>query len=97
MHCCPLFGEENAQVRVDGKGSGAQREGWGGCPRQRLEGWGADWQEAINGTISEQATSQRSRMRWEMELCAGDKDKMSQCYVVDERKSVEGSQERCDV
>lgn len=51
VHCYRLFGEDNAQVRVDGERSGTQREVWDGCPRQRLEGWVVDWQEAINGTI----------------------------------------------
>ena len=45
----------------------------------------------------EQATSQRSKMRWEMELRADDKDEISQCYVLDKRESVEGMQERHDV
>lgn len=44
----------------------------------------------------EQATSQCHKMRWEMELHADDKDKMSQCYVVDKRDSAEGMQE-CDM
>lgn len=38
MHCYQLSGEENAQVRADRKRSGADKEVWGGCPRQRLEG-----------------------------------------------------------
>lgn len=42
----------------------------------------------------EQATSQCHKMRWEMELRADDKDKMSQCYVVEKRESAEGMQER---
>lgn len=41
----------------------------------------------------EQDTSQCSKMRWEMVLCADDKDEMSQCYVVGKRESVEGTQE----
>lgn len=45
----------------------------------------------------EQATSQHSKMWWEMELRADDKDEISQCYVLDKRESVEGMQERHDV
>lgn len=51
MHCCQLSGEGTAQVRANRKKSGADKEVWGGCPRLRLEGGVADWQEVINGTI----------------------------------------------
>jgi len=64
-----------------------------GGTRSRLAG-SNEWD---NLDMVEQATSQCSEMRWEMELWAGDKEEMSQFYVVDKRESVERMQERYDV
>lgn len=87
VHCYQLSGEEDAQVRADRKRSGADKEVWGGWSRQRLEGRVADWQKVELGIwdypdIVEQTSSQCSKSKWEMELCADDETCQSYGKVI---------------